>query len=456
MVNFLVCTLFVTVFSVDYAVHQKNWLPGYMILLPELLSCIVLVIVFVRMIAGVRVVSDRRYLLFLALLATTLLTGFTAQHVPSGAVVAGIRDHLKFLPLFFLPAVYRFTPAQLKAQFVLLMCLFLLQLPLALYQRFIEFAGAMYTGDPVRGTATTSSALSLVLICGIAAVIVLYLRRKLRLSVLIGLISILFLPTTLNETKATFLLLPVALLVPPLFMPRGSKSIRRLLPIAALGALGLFTYVGIYNYLIQYRQYGQSIGQFFGHGGFEQYLYTGAAAGGAEHIGRFDSVQMAIEGIDKDPMTYAFGLGAGNVSTSFLPQFNGEHADYYQRYGVGMTEVTDLLWQVGVVGLFTYLLFYYFVYRDARFLARGDDHIAILGQIWVAVMAVMTFALIYKSVLSMNEIGYPFWFYSGVVASHAVAQRRARRSRAGQSLSQRPSAAGGAELHGRGALDWGL
>ncbi len=47
-----------------------------------------------------------------------------------------------------------------------------------------------------------------------------------------------------------------------------------------------------------------------------------------------------------------------------------------------------------------------------------------LGQLWATIMLIMTFALLYHSIFSMNEIGYPFWFYSGVVAARARALRR--------------------------------
>jgi hypothetical protein len=42
----------------------------------------------------------------------------------------------------------------------------------------------------------------------------------------------------------------------------------------------------------------------------------------------------------------------------------------------------------------------------------------------------MAFGLIYKSVFSMNEIGYLFWYFSGVVVAFAASQRKEQRSRA--------------------------
>jgi hypothetical protein len=421
--------MLVAVFTAEYLVRDRGLLHPYLVLIPELLSAIAMVIVLARMMAGARIALDWRYVLFFIVLMVTLVAGFVLQDVPPGAVLAGIRAHLKFIPFFLLAAVYRFTPEQLKTQLKVLLVILVLETPLAVYQRFVEFRHMMETGDPVKGTATTSSALSMLLVCGIATLVALYLRKKITFGKALVLIAVLFLPTTLNETKATLLLLPVALIVPAIFMPRGSRALRRMLPIVAMGALAGAVFIGVYDQLIQNRQGGQSIGQFLGEKGFERYLYSGGPEEGANYIGRFDSIEIAAERLSRDPLTLTIGMGAGNVSTSFLRAFDGKYALYYDRFGIGMTQVTTFLWEIGVVGLAAYLMLYWFVYRDARLLARGEDTKAILGQVWVTVTVIMTFGLVYKSVFSMNEIGYLFWYFSGIAASEAVLRRRERRAR---------------------------
>jgi hypothetical protein len=283
------------------------------------------------------------------------------------------------------------------------------------------------------------------MMCGIAAIVAMFLRKQLRFKYAIFLMALLFFPTTLNETKATLLLLPLAIVVPLYFMPRGSRALRRAVPIFAVGAVALVAFIAVYDYFIQYATTGQPIGQFVGEASFSRYLYSGAAEEGeANYIGRFDSVQFAMDHITKDPLKLAFGYGAGNVSLSFLPQFNGAYAAYYDRYGVGMTQVTTFLWEIGVVGLLTYLMLYAFVLHDARMLSRLDGEAGLLGQIWATVAVIMVFGLIYKSIFSMTEIGYLFWFYTGVVAARAVEHRvslraTARRNRPRLQQGGRPS-----------------
>jgi hypothetical protein len=309
-------------------------------------------------------------------------------------------------------------------------------MPVAVYQRFIEFANSMHTGDPVRGTLTTSSAMSLFMITTIAGLVVFYFRGTVRLAVLLVLSACLFIPTTINETKATLLLFPLALIVPALLAPTSTQTLRKLGPLFALGIAAGTAFIGAYNYFIQFRENADSIGEFAMGEGIEEYLYTGAANTAGNHIGRFDSIEIALEHTSKEPLTLAFGLGAGNVAESFLPEFSGEYSDYYLRYRVGETQVTTFLWEIGIVGLCAYLYLFWLIFRDSLSLARSSDWASDLGRIWTVAMIVMTFGLIYKSIFSMNDFGYLFWYFAGVVASRAVLVRHAAATR--RAVRRRP------------------
>jgi hypothetical protein len=293
----------------------------------------------------------------------------------------------------------------------------------------------------------------MLLLCGIGGVVTMYLRGKLKLSHTLFLMLWLFVPTTLNETKATILLLPITLILPALAMPRGLGAARKLVPIIAMGAVAGLMYVFVYNALLQYREQGASIGDIAGNKTFiERYLYTGAAEHEVKYLGRFDSIELAIDHIVDDPVKLVFGYGAGNVSTSSLEQFEGRFVSYYDRYGVGMTELTTLLWETGLMGVAMYLLLHWFLFRDAWRLARSDDSLAAFGQAWLAVVTIMTFALIYKATFPMNEISYPFWYFGGIVMSRslALAGERTRRPAQARATGWRASDGAGPALLGAG------
>ena len=419
----LVIALLIQIMVVEYLIKSHGLLSPYVILVPGLLSAVAMLVVLVRIMGGARIAFDWRYGIFLAALLSTIVFGYIVQDVPDGAMLAGARSYLKFLPFFLLPAVHRFTPRQLHTQLMLLLVLALAQTPLALYQRFVEFAGAMHTGDPVKGTLTTSSGLSMLMVTTIAGAVVFYLRGRLRLTALVVLCAWLFLPTTINETKATVLLLPVALLAPVMLM-RKTRLLPKLVPILGVGFLAGTAFVIAYNTLIKNGEYGGPLGEFFTNTDkIGYYLYTGAANTDQPYVGRFDSIEIALEYTSQDPLKLAFGYGAGNVSESFLPEFAGRYSDYFLRFGVGQTQVTTFLWEVGVAGLLAYLFLFYLVTRDSLTLARSNDPAAHLGQLWTVAMIIMSFGLLYKSVFSMNDFGYLFWYFSGVVASRAAMLR---------------------------------
>jgi hypothetical protein len=425
----LVIALLIQILVVEYLIESRGLLHAYAILVPELLSGIAMLVVLVRIMSGARIAFDWRYGIFLAALLFTIMFGYLVQDVPDGAMLAGARSYLKFLPFFLLPAVHRFTPRQLQVQLLLVLAIALAETPLALYQRFVEFADAMHTGDPVKGTLTTGSALSMFLVAAIGGAVVFYLRGRLKLSALVVLAAWLFLPTTINETKATVLLLPVALLVPALLMPHRARLLPKLVPIIGVGLLAGAAFVTSYNILVQHGEHGGPLGEFFTSPESLRYLYTGAANTDQPYVGRLDSIEIALKYTGQDPLKLSFGYGAGNVSESFLPEFAGRYSNYYTRFGVGQTQVTTFLWEVGVAGLLAYLFLFYCVTRDAITLARSNDPAAHLGQLWTVAMLIATFGLFYKSVFSMNDLGYLFWYFSGVVASRAVVVRQSAFSR---------------------------
>jgi O-antigen ligase len=438
--NLLVILLFISVFATEFLAKQLKLIHPYFILVPEVLSAIAVLVIVCYLMAGKRWTLDWRYGLFFALYIFVIAFGFLVQDVPSGAVVAGMRSYLKFIPFFLLPAIYPFTARQLKTQLIVLLTILAVQSPLAVYQRFVQFAHKMHTGDPIVGMTTASGVLTTLMMCAVVVVVALYLRRKLSFPVMLAAVAVFCLPATINETKVTVVMLPIAVLLPAFFMPRGSRSLRRLVPIAVVGSVAGLAFVSVYDRLIANRADGHTIESFLFERGVDTYLYTGAADGENVYIGRLDSIAMAFERLSKDPLALSFGLGAGNVSESFLPAFHGKYAAYYKRFGLDVTQVTSFLWEIGVVGVAAYLLFYFIVWQDARFLARRNEESAALGQVWATVVVIMGLALFYNNIFSINETGYLFWFYSGVVAASAgMLRRTTRRQRERQPQRTAPS-----------------
>lgn len=125
-------------------------------------------------------------------------------------------------------------------------------------------------------------------------------------------------------------------------------------------------------------------------------------------------------------MALTFGLGIGNVSSSPLKGFSGEYARYETLFGASMTQVSQLLWEVGLAGTLIYLLLFWVFLRDALWLSKQEGLLALFGHSWVTTMVLLIPGLFYVSWFSLDEISAPMWFFSGVVAAERVRQRTKR------------------------------
>jgi len=443
----LVALLLISIFTVDYLVVELELVSRYVIIVPEVFSLLIGLLIVGRSVVLRRWEQPVRYVWLLVAFILVCLIGVVAQVVEPGALVAGLRNYFKFLPVLLLPAVYRFSDRQLRIFLGIFLLLAVLQVPLAFFQRFVQFSDSMHTGDPVTGTVTSSSSLTLVLCLAIALIMTLYVHRKIALSLALVLFCYLAAPTAINETKATLLFLPIAILG-PFFLAHGVEGKwRKAVPVLGMCAFGLVAFGIVYNVLIEARWEGIAIDEFFISGQWEWYLYRGIEAGDDPlHVGRLDSIILPISYLSNKWMQLLFGLGIGNVSASFLPGMEGAYFEMYKGYGLGMTAIGDLLWETGVVGVALYLLLFAFIWRDSRRYAISDEDARWYGTWWSICMVIFALGLTYKSILDRNEMGYMLFFWSGIIASRywrlrypadstAISQTRPRLHLAGRKSS---------------------
>jgi len=436
----------VSVFTADYFALKLEVISRYFVLIPELFSLIIAVSIVAQSLVLRQWAQPVRYVWLIVTFVLVCLIGAVAETVSPGPLISGIREYFKFLPLLFLPAVYEFSDKQLKVLLGTFLFMAALQVPLAFYQRFVQFSHMMHTGDPITGTVTTSSSLTIVLCLAIALVMTLYVHRKVTLSVALLLFCYLAAPTAINETKATTLLLPIAV-IGPFILTRGiDGKWRKAFPIVAICALGLVAYMLIYNTLVQERWGGNTINDFFSTGHYELYLYRGIEVGENSHvIGRIDSMILPVAALSEEWMQLLFGLGIGNLSPSSLPGVEGAYYEMGARYGFGRTAVGNLIWETGIIGLLLYLLLYVFVWRDSRRYASANDKDKWYGTWWSTCILILFFALAYKSVVRFSELGYMLFFWSGFIASRIWWSQNPSESRVGS----RPSAVPQLTLAGR-------
>jgi len=419
----LISLLLVSIFTLEYLAVKLGVISRYLTLVPDIFSLVILLLVIGRSLVSKRWQQPVKYRILLIAFILIWMVSAVAESVAPGVLINGMRDYFKFFPLLFLPAVYQFSNRDLVTIIGTFLLLAAVQVPIAFYQRFVQFAGSMHTGDPITGTVTTSSALTIVLCMAIAAVMTLYVNRKINFSIAAMLFVYFVAPTTINETKATIILMPIATIGPFLLVRGVTDKWKKVVPVLVLCTVGVVAFVAVYNTLIEARWWGggHQLGAFFTEGHAENYLYRGVSGDAPPHIiGRLDSIVLPVSILSDNWMQLLFGLGPGNVSPAFLPGMEGEYFEQYREYGVTITSVGKLIWELGILGVLAYACFFIYMWRDARFLAKSNMDMKWLGEWWSVCTLIVALGLFYKNILNFNEIAYLMFFFTGVVAAQRM------------------------------------
>lgn len=423
-IQFLILLLFGTIFTVDHLVTIAGVLPRPLGILPELFSAIASLLLVAGLVRYKQIRLPARYVTWFFVTGLHLFLGIVLNNADSGGVVAGLRIYLKYLPFFLLPLVFPFHETQLRTLLRALLVIALAQLPVALAQRFV-FYPHLATGDVVRGTLETSSFLSMFLVAAITVVTAAYLKGRLRGTTLALLCVLLLVPTLINETKGTVVLLTIVFMT--LFLLHKPEAGRGRAGKYAI--LAGFVLIGtgfglIYDRMTQAGYQDQSnIMEFYSKPEVFIRYVAPRASGMIVHddapIGRIDQLLMPIMELRDDWTVLMFGLGMGSVTHSPVDILRGRYSDYLIQERVGHS-LSYLIWETGIGGVTASYVLLLMLLVDARRVARRRDLAGVLGLAWVPMMLVVGVSLLYKDIIPINGLMYPLWLLSGFVVAHAA------------------------------------
>jgi hypothetical protein len=428
LVMILVCTLAVYLSSQDV-----QWLPAAAKFLPEVLSLIAAVfVVLLGVHQNFRFVSAK-YLLVFAALAVVIVCGILVNQVAPGPVLAGMRYYLRPIPFFFVPAVFDFSDKQIKQFMRWLLALALLQVPVAVYQRYTLAMTGHISGDHVFGTLMESGNLSIFLICVLCVAAALTLRGQMSKWIFLCLFLLLLVPMSINETKITVFALPLVLMLTMIVgSPRG-KRLRMAAFSLTLIVVGGFIFVPVYDFFNTWNNDDPNhvlrIEDFLSHPDqIGTYLDTNATVGSRKEAGRVDAIVIPLQVISKTAPELGFGLGIGNTTKSSLgSQFSGRYEPVYGIYSVETSMATFML-ETGIFGAFLVLFIHFMIFLDAVNVMRQDHGLAgIIALGWIGTSVVIGATLFYITIHTSETLSYMFWFFSGLIAAKrtrmALAQR---------------------------------
>ncbi len=428
----------------------------YISLVPELFSIGLFALIMLKSGMDRKLSLHPKYLILALLLVLHVLVGLILNGVQPGTVALGSRLYLKWIPLFFLPAIYHFSEEELKKILRLILILCLIQLPVALYQKLVEFSH-MKTGDVITGTLGfgMSGALSILLLSTITILTSFYARRRIGFWKYALLVALLFLPTTINETKVTIVLLPFALFLPFLFSGQFHLLDKRVLAHVGMGAVLVATYSVIYNfYQVEDRP---GITEFVEDREYMRYYmfgrkeliyksdtvaaeYNRVVGDTPEQIGeewtpRFTKIAITLKALGGDPIVMWTGVGIGNVSDSVIEDFMGKYSHRFGNISRGVT-FTIMLWETGLGGVLLLLLLILFMAKDTyHFVSERGVRGALAGGFMVIHM-IFLLMTIYINIFFATALIYLYILFGGYFAAEryrdaALQQEEIQKQRGG-------------------------
>jgi hypothetical protein len=427
MIRYLILLQFVVIFVGDYVFKKMGLRFKLFSILPEMISFAVGFYVFFFFAFGKGAKIQLRYLYFFVSFAVHITIGIIGNQVQPLAIFAGMRTYLNFLPFFLLPLVYDQPDDQVRSQLRLLLALAIVQLPLALYQRVFEYSDQA-SGDYIAGTLIAAPNLTLFMIGTIAVILGFYLKKRLSVKMFVVLIVCAFIPTAINETKATVILLPIALLIPLLFEVKKEQRIKI---IATVIPVGVVIIVG-FHYIYKIVYPGRSdVVAFYTTDKAVDYLYKGAQAGQVTgeyetEVGRIDSIVLAYKESSKDFFRLVWGAGIGNAAVSFSKKLQGEYTREYLRLGGKQNSLSHFIWEIGLLGIVHIVCLFLLIFIDAVNLCKSQDLVGPLALGWLGVTAILLVALPYQNLITKNAVVYPFCYFSGLLAAKSCSNKRIR------------------------------
>jgi hypothetical protein len=413
MINILLTIFLASIFIFDWLFFVMGVGGRIMTWIPEFIALIIAVSLLLKTAVEKQNLVPLKYSFLIFLYLAHIVFGFLLNDITGWTMLAGLRIYTKFIPIFLLPLIFPLTTKAFRNIVLWIYALTMVQLPVVLYQRFIQFANVP-SGDPVGGTlgGSASGILAIYLISIISFIIAFYFKDEISFPVFLISAAAAFIPITMNETKISAVLLPVAFIFPVFFIPGKREVIVKASLVLVLLVTSMVVFQTVYNY------WQDRIGRV----DLEVY-YQDETRFERIKSRRLDPLIDSVTVAPKGDLRFAlFGRGAGNVSEGFTRILSGKYLQERSLYGVSMT-FPKLMWELGFVGTVFFFLFPLLVFFDAFRLSRqpGFNGAYALGMLSLTLFFVLSTA--YTFTIDNNVLIFLYFFAAGQLVRLSVETR---------------------------------
>lgn len=389
--------------------------------LPDMVAAALALSVLLRITQRHPIILAPKYIFIGLTFILTVVVGFFVNDMKASTMVLGIRDYLRFIPIFLVPAVFTFSEKDMKRILLFILALSLLQTPVGIWQ-YLTLYPIHKTGDVVRGTLSNSGILSVYQCAVISVLYAFYLSKHISLKLFVALSGFLMVPIILNDSRATLLLILVGIFSVGLFDTRSSKNKLLVMTYTSLVVVVLAgSFIVVYDKVFADRysqRYQGGLLEFYLQGAAEDDFYKKRAHDVGKGVGRLDSILFALDESKSNISSRMFGLGAGNVRPAPIEALEGKYVVRYSGYGVKINTISNLLWETGLFGVLLCVSFLLCVWFDTKKLINSEqEYTAAFALGWLAVTTIVIISLVYKEMILQNVAAVLIMFLSGWIAA---------------------------------------
>ncbi|MHA1381407.1 MAG: O-antigen polymerase [Candidatus Helarchaeota archaeon] len=401
--------LILSIMFIDWLSEKLLILPRHITWIPELISSVVLLFILFKSSINKRIPMKAPYILIYVFIILTFI-GIVLNNVGLPIAIAGIRNHLKFIPFFLLPFYFNFSNQFMNKFFKVIMFFAFLQCPVAILQRILYQTAS---GDPVGGTLGAFSSGTLSVFCSMIIIFwtVYYFKLSMRTrNYILGLIA-LMIPMSLNETKITLFLIPIILISIYLFIPESKLKFKSIVFIGVIVVSLLGIYRVIYN-----NYYGRSSRKIENYilkpEKSLEYIYYRKYLENGE-LNRIPKIIFAYENVNRNISHFLFGVGAGNASDSFFSNSVGYYYSKYMELRIDGVFAGYMIWEYGFLGTALFFLIIMILFKKSYDMKRLKGINGVIASGFLGMSIIIFISTFYFDALRLNIFGYMYWFVAG-------------------------------------------
>ena len=225
----------------------------------------------------------------------------------------------------------------------------------------------------------------------------------------------LLIPIFLNETKISFIILPLTIV----YIYRDILFKR---PIEAIIIFMIFLCILI-GIGAAYSGYVKdfTLQQIFSKEYYYDYLYKGSYFGASYALNRGSAIEFAFKYITKDIIALISGVGPGNASFSNIRDVMGELYRKYEYLKIDFIYLSKIMLEYGILGTAVFFSIVFTLYKRSLYLYEKHSSVFVrtISQSFGLLCIVLTITTVYDYSFSHNQFGCLFWMLAGFISQKA-------------------------------------